>query len=151
MGQVGSGKTTIMRALSNVLSSFKDCKSCDLSFHVIETQLITAEFTKLGFEGMEDFTLLKKHGALYTESICFDDLGGEPVPAYFYQNGNNVINDIMMRRYTSMKERNKANYFTHATTILDAKGLDKIYMNRAYSRMIEMFNPLMLQGGDRRK
>lgn len=78
--------------------------------------------------------------------LCIDDIGTEDSKKN-YGNTKNVIGDIMELRY---KEGN-GGIFLHGTTNLSVEGIEDKYGTRLRSRMREMFNYIVLTGGDRRK
>jgi hypothetical protein len=153
-GRVGCGKTLLMKALNSFLSSFEEIdvftgRSYSLGFKIFETWKIAAEFTKGGFEGVESNEFVSKFGSLYGNSICLDDLGSEEISTY-YGNAVNVVGDVIMNRYSRLKERRQTNFKTHATSNLDVDNLKSFYGERVFSRMKEMFNDIILTGNDRR-
>lgn len=166
-GKVGSGKTVIIKAMGNLMSIFRDVnpysgRNFDMSFRLIESWVITRGFTKGGFELLSSESFASKHGDLTSSLLCIDDMGSEQSPAYYYQNGVNIIAEILMDRYSYMKDpsymkdarfRSSYNYsyFTHGTSNLDIKSLKAFYGDRVFSRMKEMFNDIILTGEDRRQ
>ena len=131
-GNIGCGKTYLMKLLQNNLKCF---------YHVVSCRAIADTFAQGGDEAIEkywsirqyrDYTMRKNMRSIYP--YCFDDLGTEPDKKY-YGNDVNVMLDILLRRYE------KGDFtFTHVTTNLSAEELKARYGNRLTSRFKEMFN-----------
>ena len=80
-------------------------------------------------------------------NICIDDLGVEKESVKHFGSEETVIEKILASRYNLFQN----GIITHATTNLDATMLQEKYGERLYSRFREMFNLIILQGGDRRE
>jgi DNA replication protein DnaC len=152
-GKVGSGKTLIMRGMTNLLKLFiyKDASNwvtIDTSFQIIESWKISEEFTISGFE-VWDKSINGKQYSLQSDIICIDDIGSESIASY-YGNTVNIVGSLLMNRYSQFKEKKPVTFITHATSNLDLKNLNAFYGDRVYSRIREMFNDIRLPGTDRR-
>lgn len=120
-GPIGSGKTSFMKLLRHLVPHYRN-------YEVIPCRNIVFGFNHIGFKTVEDYG--------NNDSICFDDIGLEPI-GRFYGRDCNVIGEILLSRYdlfTQYKIR------THATTNLNADRLEERYGCRVRSRMKELFN-----------
>ncbi|WP_223151577.1 hypothetical protein [Chitinophaga varians] len=81
-----------------------------------------------------------------TLGLCLDDLSTEGIKRNFGDQVNTIA-EIILNRY----DKKLPHYLTHLTTNLTAGEIEQCYSERARSRMREMFNMLILGGGDRRK
>lgn len=145
MGNVGTGKTTLMRMFS---------RNKRQSYQVLSCRKIAGEYAENGHE------ILHKYSSVVTNYIndykyflqknlgfCFDDLGTESNKKN-YGNTVNVMEEILLNRYDN---RQFGWNFTHITTNLTADQIEETYGSRVRSRMREMFNIIELTGGDLRK
>ena len=143
-GAVGCGKTTLMRifALNQSQSYYLD--SC------VE---VSMEFASDGYEDMLGYYTRMVPSPAMPESnpfghrqfaFCFDDFGAEDATVH-YGNRDYVMEKILFTRCNNRLP-------THATTNLSAGEIAYKYRSkRLDSRLKEMFNLIMLPGGDRRK
>lgn len=146
MGNVGTGKTTLMRLFS------RNKRQC---YNVIPCARIAALYARDGAEALRafyeahyepagDFRVFNQRQIGY----CFDDLGTENVKKN-YGNELNVMEDIILARYD---RRYEFPWFqTHITTNLTFDEIEQYYGSRVRSRIREMFNIIVLDGEDRRK
>ena len=86
------------------------------------------------------------------ESVCFDDLGEEEPTIQHYANAICVMAFLLSERYRRWLS---LGVLTHVTTNKSFKELEEVYGARISSRVIEMFNTIVLGGSqdasDRRK
>lgn len=120
-GPIGCGKTSFMKLLRHLVPHYRP-------YEVIPCRNIVFGFNHIGYKTVEDYG--------NSSSICFDDMGVEPV-GRFYGRDCNVIAEILLSRY-ELFTRNKIR--THATTNLNADSLEERYGCRVRSRMKELFN-----------
>lgn len=144
-GNVGVGKSTLMRLFSRNKRSCYDVVSCrDVSalFAADGGTAITA-YSNCRHEAYNnpDTYYQKKIG------ICFDDLGTEDIQAHF-SNKLNAMANIILNRYD--KKDAIPFWYTHITTNLTAEEIENMYGSRVRSRFREMFNVIQLNGKDRR-
>lgn len=143
VGEYGTGKTWMMKLFM---------KNQRQVFFMRHAKEIANEYQK---DGGDQKTYIDKFKNAINDSslfyhefsgLCIDDIGIEDSKKN-YGNSKNVIGDIMELRY---KDGN-GGVFLHATTNLGVEGIEEKYGTRLRSRMREMFNYIVLTGGDRRK
>lgn len=148
MGRVGCGKTIMLSALSNFINLFFYKRQYEFNSINLKTKFIPVYSFVEGFtsKGYDIFSEGIKIGNLNISLMCdllfIDDIGSENIVSN-YGNTTNVIGELILRRYDKKLK-------TFATTNLDPTTLKTFYGDRVYSRMIEMFNFLILDGYDRR-
>lgn len=144
MGDVGTGKTEIMKFFQ------KNKKAC---FTIKSCVDIAADFSIYKNEIDETYSTpiekpLNDPDVFFQREIgyCFDDLGTEEVKND-YGNKKNVMADIIMAVY------NKKNFtkFHITTNLMNKEEIEGKYGSRVNSRLREMFNVFSLDGNDRRK
>ncbi|SDX54628.1 DNA replication protein DnaC [Lutibacter oricola] len=124
-GPVGCGKTSLMKLLVH-LAPHKT------NFELIPTRSIVFNFNAKGYDVLEKYN--------QTQNYCFDDLGVEPTGSH-YAKECNVLGEILLSRYELFcNPEPKRKIFTHITTNLNAKELERRYGNRVRSRLRQMFN-----------
>jgi DNA replication protein DnaC len=124
-GPVGCGKTTLMQLLLH-LAPHKT------NYEIVPTRNIVYGFNAAGF------VIIEKH--IQPKSICFDDLGAEPIGNH-YSKECNVMGEILLSRYDLFCHPEPGRRVkTHITTNLNAQELEKRYGNRVRSRLRAMFN-----------
>lgn len=144
MGNVGSGKTTLMRFFQkNKKSCFaiKSCKDISGEYSVYKSEIDDVYSTPIEKPLHDPAVFFQRY-----IGYCFDDLGTEEVKNDF-GNKKNVMADIISAIYDK-KDYSKF----HITTNLGSKDeITERYGSRVNSRLREMFNVLQLNGQDRRK
>lgn len=147
MGNVGTGKTTLMKLFS---------RNQKQSFLLTPCRKITELYEVDGEEAVTSFSApVQESGTdirFFNQRVlgqCFDDLGTEKNPVLHFGNRTNVMTNVILNRYDS--RRTMPHTMTHITTNLDAAMLDEQYGSRVKSRLREMFNVIVLEGSDRRK
>lgn len=145
-GNTGSGKTFLMEMFAvNPRLTYR-------VFHVLQD--VQSRAMQDGDEGLEPFTRLLNNTAFYTEfgqhqcGAMFDDLGTEDRSVTYFGTTQNVMRNIIERRY-----QNVPIAATHFTTNLTTEQIEERYGARVRSRLREMvnlieFNP---KAPDRRK
>lgn len=142
MGNVGVGKTTLMRLFAN------NKKRC---FSTVNCDDISKLYQKEGAEAIEPYydTPITNgdYRFFYQKYIgfCFDDFGSEGSKKNF-GNELNVMADIILKRYDHKYEFSFD--CTHLTTNLDGDQIEAFYGTRVRSRCREMFNVIELTGKD---
>lgn len=134
-GNVGSGKTTIMKAFWNALSS------AEIGFGMKTSLTVSGEFATKGHNGISKY--ISKPKDRFTGIFCFDDLGMEG-NSKFYGNDLNVMASIIAYRYELFKQ----GIVTHFTTNLTNKEIEFNYGDAALSRLHEMCEFYTLGDGD---
>jgi DNA replication protein DnaC len=141
-GQVGTGKTTIMRFFKDTPTAYIKLISC---------RAIADEYSLHGLEEIEQYCYNAPFG-LYNRafqgnaySYCFDDLGTETIASH-YGETRNVMADIILNRYDNSLPFNT----TFITTNLSADQIKDLYGLRVFDRMKEMFNLITLKSESRR-
>lgn len=142
MGNVGSGKTSIMSFFQKNKKQCYTIKSCN---DVAEDYLIYKDEIEIIYSTPIEKPL-QDPSVFFQKFIgyCFDDLGTEENKNSF-GNKKNVMADIILALYPK-KEYTKF----HITTNLDEKEIEARYGSRILSRIGEMFNVFILNGKDRR-
>ncbi len=129
-GPVGCGKTSLMQLLLH-LAPHKT------NYEITPTRNIIYGFNATGFVIIEKY--------IQPKSICFDDLGAEPIGNH-YSKECNVMGEILLSRYDLFTKINQPALSlskgskTHITTNLNAEELETKYGNRVRSRLRAMFN-----------
>lgn len=137
-GNPGTGKSTLLRAVKNFCSIYADERSPNLPRHMLWRH---AKDIASGYEEL---------GAGYLTELCdvdtliIDDLGTEPLATMRYGNSLNVVEELLSRRYDRRK-------MTMVTTNLKMDQIKKVYRERIYDRVREMFNILEFKGPSHRK
>ena len=147
-GSIGSGKSIMMK----IFKEFCFRRKLDHQFRIVFSDTIPDKFARHGYDGINLYTEnshLNNYGVFTSNPInlCIDDLGVEKETVKYFGSEETVIEKILVSRYNLFQE----GYLTHVTTNLDVKMLRNKYGDRIYSRMKEMFNFIVLPGGDRRK
>lgn len=145
MGNIGTGKTTLMRMFS------KNKRQC---YRVISTRKVAGEFSDSGNSVIKQYSGLGRNAfgdsSCFLQEYygyCFDDLGTENIKKIYGQSVN-VMEEIILNRYDA---RDVGWNNTHITTNLTADEIESIYGSRVRSRMREMFNIIELTWNDLRK
>lgn len=137
-GNMGTGKSTLMRAVKNFCAIYYDERSPNLPRNMY---WIHSKDMSGGYE---------ENGAGYLTELCeietliIDDLGTEPLSTMRYGNVRNVAEEVLSRRY----DRGK---MTMVTTNLTMNQVKELYRDRIYDRIREMFNVLEFKGASHRK
>lgn len=145
MGGTGSGKTVLLKGFNKLLRYFSTVDRCEIHYNYISSLKLASQFSIKGYEIFENSFYSGNGLVLPNITMCslfVDDMGAEPIVSNY---GNSIIvtGELLMRRYENKKR-------TIATTNLNAESLREYYGERIYSRMKEMFNPMVLDGDDRR-
>ena len=134
-GKVGTGKTTMMKALANLLR--QNSGSYDVAY-----------CTATSF--VEQFTLLQEDKASryydYAKAkvLCIDDLGSEPVRYINYGMERTPILDVLYHRYDMQQ-------LTIISSNLEDQELRDRYGERFADRMAESYDRLYYSGESYRK
>lgn len=147
MGNVGTGKTLLMKAFSRNKRQCYNVVSCrSLADGYSKDGMAAVEpFFEPQFEAAGDFRIFNQRQL----GRCFDDLGAEGQKKS-YGNEVNVMADIILARY-DLRHEFPWNQ-THITTNLEnGDEIEAMYGTRVRDRMREMFNVITLDGESRRR
>jgi len=143
IGNVGSGKTELMRMLRMYLAYLK-------SPYAYKMQVVWkfAElFSERGYACFQNQT----EGDMYYDELCLtDERAGIPVKEYASYYGTKILigTELVMSRYNLFKQ---TAYQSHFTTNETPEALQRIYGERVYSRLTEMCNFFTMINRDRRE
>jgi hypothetical protein len=143
-GPIGSGKTTLIRAVAfyqKLALGLKDGR-CEGGFRIDSASYVAMLFMTGGYTALQPYTYNEDKSA-YT--VCFDELGREPLPVKYFGSELNVMQYILQCRYESI-----ADCLTHVTTNLSVEELEERYGDYIADRINEMFNVCQLNGASRR-
>lgn len=149
LGKVGCGKTLIFRGYINLLKKFASYDAGGhwgkLDFSYLPAYMLTETFAKIGFDIFSVGVSKNQNEkiSVMRERLFIDDIGAESIVSNF-GNATNVVGEVFLRRYDAKVK-------TFATTNFDPKTLKQFYGDRVYSRITEMMNFLIMDGGDRRQ
>ena len=129
MGNKGTGKTTLLRLVSDAFRLIEQRK-CEL----ISTAKFNLEFGKSG----EDVILQREHGLL-----MLDDLGIENQVQTRYGTQSDPVSTLLFLRYESRAR-------TFCSTNLNAEQLKSRYGDRLADRFKEMFTVIAFEGESKR-
>lgn len=144
MGNVGSGKSLLMTALSYATRQFEG--EYDKYFYIEYCDKIEHSYSRKGPESID--YLLQKRKASKNNNILLDELGYEKPVKWFGNDKKEVLEDIIMAR-TRMWESD--GIYTHYTTNLKQTEIEARYGNRAYSRIMGSTNIIVLGGAEKSK
>lgn len=140
-GSIGSGKTTLARAIMRTINYLYYSVYRDQRKEIAEISALN--LTKLIATGEkpdeESFLRFQKR-----EMLFIDDLGLEPAAIKNYGNEILPVVDLLYYRHDRM-------LFTICTSNLDMEGLEEKYGKRTGSRFYEMFNRIGFTNEDYRK
>ena len=130
-GGCGNGKTTMLRALQNLVRRLQIRKQTATT-----DSLYGAYYGVTIVDALQITQLCKTNHTKYLELVqndmlAIDDLGTEPVEVMDYGNIMTPIIDLLTKRY-------EAQLFTIVTTNLDPKDIRKRYGDRIADRLNEM-------------
>ena len=130
-GGCGNGKTTMLKALRNLISRLQIRKPTTTT-----GSLYGAYYGLQIVDALQIAQLCKTNHAKYLEltqddMLAIDDLGTEPVEVMDYGNIMTPVIDLLTKRY-------EAQQFTIVTTNLDPKDIRKRYGDRIADRLNEM-------------
>lgn len=122
-GPTGTGKTTFMRILEDVILS-----KLRLSFTVFHSAEIVAAFKE------NNIDLIRKVKEF--KIICIDDLGLEASSIQHYGNLIKPVSEVLLYRYQHSKA-------TYATTNLDSQDIKEVY-NDPHGRLLDRLKQMMM-------
>ena len=143
-GDYGTGKSTIMQILNKYLWFIGGRDSGDYpigGFRIDSASYVATGFSMKGRDYLELYTY---NGGI-PRTICFDELGREPIPSKHFGTELNVMQYILQCRYELRYECK-----THITTNLSIEEIQERYGAYIADRINEMFNVIELKGSSRR-
>lgn len=147
LGSLGTGKTILLKTISNFLSIFEENNyNYRPGFRIIPSHRMSANFIKHGYDYFDNPSLTSEN--VLSDNLGIDDIGAENKINY-YGTQINVIGELMLRRYDKFQNQRKGGLF--CTTNLNGEGIKEFYGERVHDRLIEMVNPIILTGKSRRK
>lgn len=141
-GSIGSGKSTIMHILNrySYFTSGRNIGDYPIGgFRIDSASHVANAYTVKGNGSLEPYT----YNSGKPRTICFDELGREPMPAKYFGTELNVMQYVFQCRYEFRREA-----LTHATTNMEPNEIKDKYGSYIADRVNEMFNVINL---DRRK
>ena len=121
-GFCGNGKTTLVRALQNVLIYLKRRNICDYGMPIIDAREVANKMKEC-----KEYPLL-----------AIEDMGKEPATKLDYGNVINPVIEVLEHRYTEQ-------LFTVISTNLTAKEIREKYGERIADRLNEMMNVIIFK------
>lgn len=134
-GKVGTGKSLLMR----IAATFCGLVIPNNNYRIVSCEKISDDYSILGAESLETYS---------RGSVCFDDLGNEPLKVNHFGSEINVMSNLIGRRYNHFIATGKR---THFTSNYKIETIEEMYGKREASRIREMCNIINLGGMDRRK
>lgn len=145
-GPVGTGKTTLMRYLSEWAKG---------KFIFVSCRDIQQEFARDGFECLLKYSKksYKFKGGFHSPengaiTYCFDDFGSEG-RSKFYGNDVNVMEEVLQDRYNEYETHGMLTHMT--SNIIGGEVMQEHYGLRVRDRIRGMFNKVVLKGETFRK
>lgn len=155
LGNPGLGKSIIMRTWSR-LTRLNDDR-----FEFVGSKYIADDFMTFGYESILKYSCVtngdrkkidRKYLSFFKDSklnhICIDDLGSENPNRKYMGNDMNVMAELIEKRYDIYQMHGTKTHII--SNIVSSDELIKLYGTRAFSRLQEMCNVLVLNGNDRR-
>lgn len=138
-GNIGTGKTTLMKTIKNFCSIYSDHRSPNMPRPMLwkHAKDIVCEFELRGSLALHRYCDEVK-------TLIIDDLGTENREAMHFGSVRNVLEDILSRRY------DRGN-MTMVTTNLGFGQVKEYYRQRVYDRIRETFNIIEFIGDSQRQ
>lgn len=138
IGNVGTGKTTLLHLLNTYLRYLKDMRQ-------FRTGIIPNIADEFSVSGRAAFTKVLKGNWLLDELCFINEKTGLPDREYAMHYGDKILvgEKLIFDRSTLFLE---TGWQTHFTTNANLKQLKEIYGERAYSRLMEMCNVFIYTG-----
>ena len=135
-GNVGTGKTTIFRALELF---YKRSGNMRRSFGIFNATKVSGTYS---VRGEMVFDLIGSESGL---DIYIDDLGLEPIESNYYGQRVNLFQRVLLERYLI---RNR--YLTHISTNMSPAELEKRYGSQVLDRLNETNIWINIKGNSKR-
>ena len=143
-GDYGTGKSTLMQILNRYDWYIRGRTPGDYpigGFRIDSASYVANGYTLRGRDALELYT----YNGGNPRTVCFDELGREPLPAKYFGTELNVMQYIVQCRYELRSE-----CLTHLTTNLSLPELQQRYGGYIADRINEMFNVIELRGKSHR-
>lgn len=138
-GPPGTGKSTLMFVFSKFMQRLND------GFKIHICSLVSSEYASTG--NIDRYLLNLDGYCKGPVSMCFDELGREPIPAKFFGTDLNVFQHILHIRYSLWQQRRLK---TYVATNLTPDAVQDLYGDFIRDRRKEMFNLVAVTGKSRR-
>lgn len=152
-GNFGTGKTFIFDVLLHFVRKTPEIRH--MRFQKIVAYGIESDFNVSGYKNLEKIKskFIKEHYGYTSDRnqlnhLLIDDLGSEDGKASHFGTQTDIVKNILMHRYDIFRDHKVV---THLTTNLKPSEIREHYGERVYSRFLEMFNDIVIDGSDRRK
>lgn len=139
-GDIGTGKSTMIRIINDFACLVRPEEKIGYNVHALpfciyirKAMTICDAYQREGANGIYQYTV--------KDRLCIDDLGAENPLTTYYGTPNNVIGDLLCRRYDRLDH-----YQTFVTTNISPEQIAEIYGERVYDRCGEMFNFVRFAG-----
>lgn len=140
IGGVGTGKTLLMKIFKKYTMDIL----AKNSFVPYSAQEIVHNVESDGLSYLKQFGTASE-----IPSVCyFDDVASANEIVNHFGTKTNVIESLLSMRYDVFSRYGK---LTHITTNASLSQLQKLYGDRVYDRMIEMFNFIVIEDNSKRK
>ena len=140
-GNLGTGKSTIMRAVSNFCATYADHyrRSPNLPRLTVwsHAKEIVSLYEEFGPSVIKELSETPK-------TLIIDDLGSENMSAAYYGSVRNVVEEILSRRYDRK-------LMTMVTTNFTLDDVRQSYRDRIYDRVRESFSLIYFLGSSFRE
>lgn len=133
IGDLGVGKSVMMRVLNLIFKSFK---------------LVSAKrHVERIFKEFGEVAALREYGYDLKMDLLIDDVGAEEPEAKEFGNKVNIMGSIFLERYDLLKQEG---YRTHVITNLMTDKLEERYKDRNFDRFAGSYNMIVWEGASLR-
>lgn len=138
-GNLGTGKSTIIRAVQRFCSIWSDPRSSNLPRSMMwrHAKEIVSDYEEIGSSVIKELSEAPN-------ALIIDDLGTENMSAMRYGNVRNTIEEILSRRYDRQ-------LMTMVTTNFTMDDVRMAYRDRIYDRVRESFSVIYFLGPSHRE
>jgi len=133
-GKVGCGKTLLFRVVGVYARIFAKRNG----YRIEHSHEASNKFQLQGAEALEEFV---------GGSVCFDELGSEPLKTSYYGTAVPVMPMHIHKRYSLFTSKGR---WTHFTSNFDLEWIQENYGKREADRIREMCTVVKMEGGSRR-
>lgn len=147
-GGIGAGKSILMKIFQKYTGLITRLNG----FKMVHVRDVILAYNTEGYKGLNQFMLpeIVENGTITKRAIrlCVDDIGTEENSYKFFGSQVNLIEELIYGRYDIWTSRGVV---LHIATNLTPQKMKEMYGDRAYSRLVEMMNDIVLSGNDRRR
>lgn len=143
-GDIGTGKSTLMQIVSRYryFTRGKDKGGYGIGgFPINSASSIANSYAMKGKDALEPYT----YNYNKPHTVCFDEIGREPMPTKYFGTELNVMQYIFQCRYELRHD-----CMTHATTNMTIGEIQQRYGAYIADRINEMFNVITIRGRSKR-